>query len=112
MMNMDEWGKDPSVRAMRKVFKGMEQSQEEILVQLDIAPHDQRIRGWLEKALAKFEQSWVIANQMGIIMNEQLAPLVYTYCLTKVIGSEGIEIPAGILPRDKKTERLIHEVFK
>jgi hypothetical protein len=49
---------------------------------------------------------------MGITMNEEVAPLVYTYCLTKVIGSGGIEIPAGILPRDKDTERLIYEVFK
>ena len=55
MMHMDEWGRDPSVQAMRKVFKGMEKSLEKILGQLDISPYDQRIRGWLEKALAKFE---------------------------------------------------------
>ena len=112
MMDMDEWGRDPSVQAMRKVFKGMEKSLEEILGQLDIAPYDQRIRGWLEKALAKFETSWGVANQMGIIMNEKTAPGVYTHCLAKVIGSDGIEIPAGILPHEKDTARLIDEVFK
>ncbi len=112
MMDMDEWGRDPSVQAMRKVFKGMEKSLEEILGQLDIAPYDLRIRGWLEKALVKFETSWVVANQMGIIMNEKIAPGVYAHCLAKVIGSEGIEIPAGLLPEEKDTVRLIHEVFK
>ncbi len=112
MMDMNEWGRDPSVQGMRIVFKGMEKSLDEILDQLDIAPYDQRIRGWLEKALVKFETSWVVANQRGIIMNEKIAPVVYTHCLAKVIGSEGIEIPASILPEEKDTARLIHEVFK
>ena len=109
--NMDEWGRDPAVQAMRKVFKGMEESLEEILEKLDISPYDHRIRGWLEKALAKFEHARVVANQMGIIMNEQTAPVVYAHCLAKIIASEGIEIREGILPADKESERLIHEVF-
>jgi len=109
---MDEWGRDPSVQAMRGVFKGMEKSLEEILERLDISPYDQRIRRWLEKALAKFESAWGIANQIGIIMDQKNAPVVYTYCLAKIIDSEGIEIPEGILPEAKDAERLIHEVFK
>jgi hypothetical protein len=109
---MDEWGRDPSVQAMRKVFKGMEKSLEEILEQLDISPYDHRIRGWLERALAKFESAWDISNQMGIIMNEKIAPAVYAYCLVRIIGSEGIKIPEGILPEDTESERLINEVFK
>ena len=109
---MDEWGRDPSVQAMRKVFKGMEMSLGEILTQLDISPYDPRIRGWLEKALTKFESSWCVANQTGIIMNEQTAPVVYAHCLAKVIASEGIEIHEGVLPADRALERLINEVFK
>ena len=112
MMDMDEWGRDPSVREMRKVFKGMEKSLEEILGQLNITPYDQRIRGWLELALAKFEASWMVANRMGIVMNEKIAPAVYSHCLARVMRSEGIEIPQGILPQEKDTARLIHEVFK
>jgi hypothetical protein len=38
VIDMDEWGRDPSVQAMRKVFKGMETSLEEILEKLDITP--------------------------------------------------------------------------
>jgi len=110
--NMDEWGRDPAVQAMRKLFKGMEKSLEEILGKLDISPYDYRIRGWLEKALAKFESARVVANQMGIIMNEQTAPVVYAHCLAKIIASAGIEIREGLLPADKASERLIHEVFK
>ena len=109
---MDQWDRDPSVQKMRKVFKGMETSLEEILGRLDIAPFDQRIRGWLKTALEKFETSWVVANQMGIAMNEKRAPAVYAHCLVKVIGSDGIEIPEGILAEEKDTARIIHEVFK
>ena len=112
MIDMDEWGRDPSVQAMRKVFKGMEKSLEEILGQLNITPYDQRIRGWLEMALAKFETAWIMANQMGISMNEKIAPSVYTHCLARVMSSEGIKIPEGILPEGKDTARLLHEVFK
>ena len=111
-MKMDEWGKDPSVRAQRKIFKEMEKSLDEIMRQLEIAPYDQRIKGWLEKALVKFEMSWGIAEQMGIIMDEKTAPLVYTHCLAKAIASDGIEIPETVLPQEKDTVRLVHEVFK
>jgi hypothetical protein len=112
VIDMDEWGRDPSVQAMRRVFKEMEESLEDILGKLDISPYDHRIRGWLEKALAKFERARGVANQMGIIMNEQTAPVVYAHCLAKIIASEGIEIREGILPADKVSERLINEVFK
>ena len=109
---MDDWGKDPAVQGMRKVFKGMEKSLEEILERLAISPYDHRIRGWLEKALAKFEQSWSLAPQMGISMNEEKAPAVYAHCLAKVMGAEGVEIPEGTLPEKKQTQKLIDEVFK
>jgi vacuolar-type H+-ATPase subunit E/Vma4 len=107
VIDMDEWGRDPSVQAMRKVFKGMETSLEEILEKLDITPYDHRIRRWLEKALVKFESA-----QTGIIMNEQTAPVVYAHCLAKIIASEGIEIREGVLPADRESEKLINEVFK
>jgi hypothetical protein len=112
MSDRDEWGRDPSVQAMRKIFQGMEKSLNEILARLGISSYDLRIRGWLETALTKFERAWGVANQMGIIMDEKKAPLVYAHCIAKVIGSEGIEIPEDILPEEKETGRLINEVFK
>jgi len=108
---MDEWGRDPSVQAMRKVFKAMETSLEEILKRLDISPYDYRIRGWLEQTLAKFERSCGVAHQMGIPMNEEMAPAIYARCLARVLGSEGIEIPQDLLPQQKEAERLVQAVF-
>lgn len=109
---MDEWGRDPSVQATRNVFKEMEKSRNEILAQLDISPYDLRIRRWLEKALTIFERAWGVANQMGVVMDDKTAAVVYIHCLAKVIASEGTEIPEGILPGGKETERLINEVVK
>jgi len=109
---MDEWGRDPSVQAMRKVFQAIETSLEGILKRLDISPYDDRIRGWLEKTLAKFERSWGVAHQMGIPMDEEMAPAVYARCFAQVIGAEGIEIPQDLLPHVETAERLAHEVFK
>jgi hypothetical protein len=109
---MDEWGRDPAVQAMRRIFKGMEAFLEEILERLAISPYDRRIRGWLEKALKKFERSWGVANQMGIRMNEETAPVVYAHCLAKIMESQGLEIPEDMLPENKQIQKLIHEVFK
>ena len=107
----DEWGKDPSVQTMRKVFKEMEKAQHELLKRLDILPYDLRIRSLRGQALALFERTWGVANRMGITMDEQTASTVYIHCLAKIMGSEGINIPAGILPEAKNVESIFREVF-
>jgi hypothetical protein len=111
MTDMDEWGKDPSVQIMRKVFKGMEKAQHELLKRLDIIPYDLRIRRWRDQALALFERAWGVADRMGITMDEPTASAVYVHCLAKIMGAERINIPAGILPEAKSVERIFKEVF-
>jgi hypothetical protein len=111
MTDMDEWGKDPSVQFMRKVFKEMEKAQHELLKGLDIIPYDLRIRRWRDQALALFERAWGVANRMGITMDEHTASTVYVHCLAKIMSAERINIPAGILPEAKSVERIFKEVF-
>jgi len=111
MTDRDEWGKDPSVQIMRRIFKEMEKAQHELLERLDIIPYDLRIRRWREQALALFERAWGVANRMGITMDEQSASLVYFHCLARVLGAERINIPAGILPEVKSMARILEEVF-
>ena len=111
MTDMDEWGKDPSVQIMRKVFKGMEKAQHELLKRLDIMPYDPRIRRWRDQALALFERAWGVANRMAITMDEHTASAVYVHCLAKIMGAERINIPADILPEAKSVERIFKEVF-
>lgn len=109
---MDEWGRDPSIKAMRRVFRAMEKSLDDLLDQLNISPFDHRIRGWLEQALAEYERAWGQASRKGVRMDEKMAPAVYAHCLVRVIGSEKIKIPESLLAIEKDIERLIHEVFK
>jgi hypothetical protein len=109
---MDEWSRDPAVQAMRSIFDGMEAFLEEILERVAISPYDHRIRGWLEQALIKFERSWGAAEQMGIRMNEEIAPVVYAHCLAKILESQGVELPEDMLPEEKQIQKLIHEVCK
>jgi len=111
MANMDEWGKDPSVQIMRRVFKEMEKAQRELLKRLDIIPYDLRIRRWRDQALTLFERAWGVANRMGIMIDERTASLVYVHCLAKVMSGEQIDIPPGILPEAKNVERIFKEVF-
>ena len=111
MTGLDEWGKDPSVQIMRKVFKGMEKAQHELLKRLDIIPYDLRIRRWRDRALALFEKAWGIANHMDIPLDEHTVSAVYVHCLVKIMGSEGVHIPGGILPEAKSIERILKEAF-
>ena len=111
MTDMDQWGMDPSVQIMRKVFKGMEKAQHELFKHLDIIPYDLRIRKWRDQALALFERAWGVSNRMGITMNEHMASAIYVHCLAKNMGSERINIPAGILPETENVERIFKEVF-
>jgi len=112
MANIDEWGKDPSVQIMRRVFKEMEKAQRELLKRLDIIPYDLRIRRWRDQALTLFERAWAVANRMGIMIDERTASLVYVHCLAKVMSADRINIPPGILPEAKSVERIFKEVFR
>jgi hypothetical protein len=102
---MDEWGRDPAVKAMRSVFNAMEKTLDDLLEQLDVSPLDYRIRGWLEQALANYERTLGEAGRIGVRMDENVAPMVYSHCLVKVIGMAGIEIPESLLTVDKDVER-------
>lgn len=111
MLDKDEWGKDPSVRIMRKVFKEIETAQHELLCQLGVSPYDHRLKGWREEALALFEKGWSIAHQRGIIFDEKIASAFYIHCLAKVIGSEGNTITESMLPTIEGGEKLFKEML-
>lgn len=111
MAEKDEWGKDPSVQFMRKVFKEMEKAQQELLKRLGITPYDPRIRRWRDQTLALFERAWGVANRMGIPMEEHTASAIYVRCLAKIMGVEKINVPADIMPDAKNVERICKEVF-
>ena len=112
MIDHDEWGKDPSVRIMRTVFKEMEKAQHALLSRLAISPYDLRIRKWREQSLVLFEQAWEKANRTGISMDATMASAVYIHCLAKTIEADGHKIPEGTVPEGREVERLLKEILQ
>ena len=112
MIDHDEWGKDPSVRIMRTVFKEMEKAQHALLSRLDISPYDPCIRKWRETSLALFERAWKKANRTGISMDATMASAVYIHYLAKTIAADGHKIPEGTVPEGREVERLLKEILQ
>lgn len=112
MVDPDSWGKDPSVRIMRGVFRRMEEAQGELLQRACIEPLDTRLRSWRENALQCFEQAWIHAANRGIHLSEEKAAAVYVHCLVRAMVSEGISVPLEVLPKDEDIEMLLKEVLR
>jgi hypothetical protein len=108
----DEWARDPSVRMMRKVFERLEGAQSAILAELNVSPLDERVRLWRERALVIYERLWSYALRKGISMDENEAASIYVFSLTRVMGSDGMEIPERLLPRQPNISKLFEEAFE
>lgn len=109
MIKTDEWGKDPSVRIMRSIFRSIETGQKEFITRLGIDDQDHRLRHWRDNALPVFEKSWRIAGNSGISMDEKTASALYIHSLAKVMAYDGIEIPPSLLPDQKQVEAIFRE---
>jgi hypothetical protein len=103
----DEWGRDPSVRAMRRVFAAMEAAQREFIKNVGLSPFDPRMRRWRERALAAFDASWAQAARTGVQLSETETGALYVHCLGKIMSGEGIDVPAEILPRSEKLKVIL-----
>jgi hypothetical protein len=104
----DEWGHDPSVQSMRRVFSSMEEAQRELLLCLNISFFDRRLRRSREQALEVFERTWSKAVRRGMMSEKDAAPL-YVYCLARTLRLAGVEVPEELLPRDEKITRFLQK---
>jgi hypothetical protein len=107
----DEWGRDPSVRAMRRVFAAMEAAQNEVIKNLGLSSFDHRLRRWRERALAVFDASWARTARTGVELSETEAGALYVQCLGKIMTLEGMDVPPVILPQSEKLKKILSEVF-
>jgi hypothetical protein len=98
----DEWGHDPSVQSMRRVFSYMEEAQQELLKNLSISLFDTKLRHCREQALELFERAWPLAVRQGMTINEKETATLYIHCLAQALSLVGFEVPNELLPRDKK----------
>lgn len=110
MIGNDDWGRDPAVQMMRRVFREMERTQRELLSRLGVSALDQRLRNWRRPARILFEKAWAEANRMGMSVTEKRAASIYLRCLANRMERDGVDIPDGALPSDPEIEKVVREV--
>jgi len=109
-MAPDEWGKDPTVQLMRKVFSRMELAERELLEETGISMWDPRLRRWRGISRAAFERAWASATRREIDLGEDQAGALYAHCLARTMMREGIE-SARYHQKDETIKRLVEEEF-
>lgn len=108
---VDQFGSDPQVRYLRKVFAGMERKQNELLTRIGLLPSDYRLRRAREGALKSFEKAWMIARRREVLENEDEISDLYILCLAKALSGNRIVVPDELLPSSSRMKEVIKEVF-
>ena len=111
MVEIDEWGRDPSVQRMREVFSRMEEAQGKLLKQMGISSLDSRLRQARDKARILFEKAWSHSATQDINTGDDTVAGLYTYCLAWALGHSGVEVPEKFLPDDERLKDLIREII-
>lgn len=108
----DEWGNDPTVQMMRRIFSLMEKAQAEMMEHLTVSPFDPKLRRVRSRARDFFEETWPIAIQKEIVSNDQETILLYLSCLRHALKLNGFNIPYPIPPKDERMERFLKETLR
>jgi len=109
MSERDDWGHDPSVQSMRRVFGRMEKAQKELLGRLNISLFDSKLRRRREEARTLFERAWPLAARRGIVVSEEDTISLYAHCLVRTLRSDGIEVPNEAMACDERIINFLSE---
>lgn len=112
MPTRDEWGHDPAVQMMRRIFSLMEISQKDLLRALNISLFDPRLRRARSRARDLFEQTWPLAMQKEIVSNERGAALLYMHCLARTLSLNGIEVPDRVFPESERIAMFLRKELR
>ena len=112
MPTQDEWGHDPTVQMMRRIFSLVEKSQKDLLRDLKISSFDPRLRRARSRARDLFEQTWPLATQKEVVVNEGGAALLYMHCLSHALKLNGIEVLEQVWPEDARIVRFLREELR
>jgi len=108
----DQWGQDPNVQMMRRIFALMEKTQKELLVTMEISSFNPQLRRARIYSRDLFEQFWPIAMQKGIVSNENETSLLYRHCLTHALKWSGVKAPGPFPEQEDKIARFLQEKLK
>ena len=88
----DNWGRDPQIKAMRRIFGLIETLQKRLFEQIGISPFDERLGRWRKAALRMFEQQWAELARRGGPLGEEDVAKTYLDCLIKVLTQDGVTV--------------------
>jgi hypothetical protein len=108
----DQFGRDPQVRYLRRVFASMEQKQGALLERIGVSPTDYRLRRAREAALKSFEKAWMLASRRGVVETEDEIGDLYVLCFAKILEGNRITVPDEFLPSGTKIKDVIKEILK
>ncbi|MDY6793150.1 MAG: hypothetical protein SWH54_17930 [Thermodesulfobacteriota bacterium] len=111
VIQSDDFGHDPSVQRMRKIFSAMEKCQWDMLEKLKITHFDQRLRNIRKTALELFGKSFPLAASKGMTLDVQASAMLYAFCLAQALRPVGIDVPDHVLPNNKALEKIITEAL-
>jgi hypothetical protein len=106
----DEFGRDPQVLYLRRVFDRIETTQKSFLDQSGVLPFDERLKRARESALHLFERGWMMSNRKGIQLSEEELGLLYLACLARMLKSRGANIPERLVPSDERIAEIMKEL--
>jgi len=88
--NIDEFGYDPGIRRMRRVFSQMEAVSTKLIGDAGISPFDPRLRRWREAARVLFERGWAAADRRNLSLADDDAGILYGFALKRLMERDGV----------------------
>lgn len=108
---MDEWGHDPTVQRVRRLFALMESEQDSLLKELELPSSDTRLRHCRETALGMYEKACGHAAAKRLAWDENAYAAIYIGCLLREMEKRGIRIPDRVLATHRHHTDLLQEVL-
>jgi hypothetical protein len=106
---IDEWGHDPTVQRVRRLFALMENEQDALVKQLSLSPIDSRLHDSRKTALRLYEEACSQAAAKRLAWDETTYAAVYINCLLRVLEKRGIRIPDKVLETHQRHADLLRE---
>jgi hypothetical protein len=108
---MDEWGHDPTVQRVRRLFALMEKEQDSLLKALELSSSDTRLRHCRETALGMYERACGFAAAQRLTWDENTYAAIYIGCLIREMDNRGIRIPEDVLVAHQHHTDLLRKVL-
>ena len=106
----NDWGADPSVQRMRRIFNSMEEIDNALIKSTGLSPFDTRLREIRTDSRILFEKSFSCLLSKGIHPDDRRTIELYRHCHINTFNKNSISISDSEENTDKELAALIKEV--